>query len=145
MLEAGDEVGFDVVQQLRVCRWCLGVRRGLERQRRDGMAELEEISRRLVRSDPFARVPNPTRLGAAESANPSVPGRFDRVLDLEHVWQWEAAVRRVFDFGQAVGQQHLDVPVAAEVAVAFQSVDVLNALVAEVCDGDVRVGRAEVC
>jgi hypothetical protein len=39
----------------------------------------------------------------------------------------------------------LDVPVAAEVAVAFQSVNVLNALVAEVCNVNVRVGGAEVC
>ena len=53
-------------------------------------------------------------------------------------------MRWVLDFGESVGQEHLDVPVAAEVAVALELVDVLDALVAEVSNDDLWVEGTEV-
>lgn len=54
-------------------------------------------------------------------------------------------MRWILDSSEAVGQQHLDVPVATEVAVALHLMNVLNTLVAEVSDGDIRIVCAEIC
>lgn len=54
-------------------------------------------------------------------------------------------MRWVLDSGEAVGQQHLDVPVATEVAIASELVDVLDALVAEIRDVCVWVVGTEIC
>lgn len=54
-------------------------------------------------------------------------------------------MRRVLDSSEAVGQQHLYVPIAAEVAIALQFMNVLDALVAEVGDSYVSVVGAEIC
>ena len=50
----------------------------------------------------------------------------------------------ILDSGQAVGQQHLDVPVAAEVAIALQFMNMLDALMAEIRDGHVRIVCAQI-
>lgn len=51
----------------------------------------------------------------------------------------------VLDSSEAIGKQHLNVPVAAEIAVALQLVNVLDAFVAEVGNLYRRVKGAEVC
>ena len=48
-------------------------------------------------------------------------------------------MRWILDSSEAVGQQHLNVPVATEVAIALELVDMLDALVGEVRDGHVWV------
>ena len=54
-------------------------------------------------------------------------------------------MRWILDSSEAVGQQHLDVPVATEVAIALELVDMLDAFMAEVGDGHVWVVCAEIC
>lgn len=75
----------------------------------------------LWSTDVFSRVANTTSLGATDRVDALVPGSLDQVLQLENAGSatWKLVV--ALSFGTLdIGNQHLDVPVAAK-ATFFRS------------------------
>ena len=86
VFEIREKVCFDIVQKLRVCWRCFGIRRCSEGECCHRLAEVEEVCCCFVSADPFACVADASCLGATESACTGVPCCFDGVLNFEHVW-----------------------------------------------------------